>query len=59
MIPLYTLRVWSQRACGNKCLYSIYRILKTVFISLWFYYAPMIALLVNFLAPVLFAENKE
>ena len=58
-VPLYVRKDWSQRGCGNKCLYSIYRILRMIFVSIWFYYAPFIALLLNFMAPVLFIENKE
>jgi len=58
-IPLYQRRKWSQRVCTNKCTYSIYRIFKTLFVSIWFYYAPFIALLMTFISPAIFAEKKE
>ena len=58
-IPLYSRVMWQKRTCGNKCLYSIYRIFRMLFVSVWFYYAPFIALLLNFMAPVLFVEKKE
>jgi hypothetical protein len=37
----------------------MYRIFRMLFVSVWFYYAPFIALLLNFMAPVLFVEKKE
>ena len=31
--------------------------MRILFVSIWFYYAPFIALLMNFMAPVIFKED--
>ena len=55
-IPPYVKFEWVQRTLGNKIVYSLYRLLKVFFVSVWFYYAPFLALLFNFIVP-LFIEK--
>ena len=52
-IPEHVGLEWSHRARWprNRCLTLIYGPLRKVFVSMWFYYIPFVALTINFLAP--------
>ena len=51
-MPSYIKLNFAQRTLGNKCQYSLYRLLRVFFVSFWFYYAPFLALLFNFIVPL-------
>ena len=58
-VPEYIHAEWKQRNHCNKCFYSLYRILRTLFSSFWFYYAPFVALNMMFIVPYFIEEKKE
>ena len=58
-IPEFIKSEWKQRNACNKCLFSLYRLLRTFFSSFWFYYAPFIALNMMFIVPYFIEEKKE
>ena len=54
-IPKYTKLNDEDRAkwrC-NKCLRKVYPSLRTMYIGLWFYYIPFLAMTVSFIIPFL------
>ena len=55
-IPEYIKLDFMKRSLANKCRYSLFRLFKVLFVSIWFYYAPFVALLFNFIVP-LFIEK--
>ena len=61
-IPTYVRLEWKHRASwtGNKCLWTIYRLIKTFFVSVWFYFIPFVALGLNVFVPyMLEPENTN
>jgi hypothetical protein len=43
-LPTYIGLNFSERSWENKLLYSCYRVVKCLFISFWYYFAPFYAL---------------
>ena len=58
-IPTYIHVTFWQRTCVNKCLYSLYRLLRTFFVSFWFYYGPFVALGLSFVFGFLLQEDTK
>lgn len=47
------LRVtFKDRDCGNKCWYAVYKVLKSFYVSLYFYFLPFSAILLSCLIPI-------
>ena len=57
-IPTYVMQSWKQRKCGNKCLWSLYRIMRIFFVSIWFFFIPFVALTYNFIVPYVYLKKK-
>ena len=54
-IPRFTKLTWQHRGrwrC-NKCLRLIYMVARTLYLSMWFYYIPFMAIAINFMVPFL------
>ena len=60
-IPVTNLLEWKHRArwTGNRCLRTLYRVLRTIYVSLWLYFIPFIALALNFIVPFMIATYGE
>lgn len=44
---------WNGRSIENKVFYMIYRVIRILHVSIWFYFFPMLALIANyFILPV-------
>ena len=62
MEPIKSLRIeYKRRSGGNKTMYVLYRAVKFLYVSLWFYFAPFIAIGLQFwlIDAQLEAENIE
>ena len=57
-IPRYTKLCWEHRSIWrcNRCFRIFYIIVRTLYMSTWFYYIPFMAITVNF--TVTFLESK-
>lgn len=42
-----------NNGCCNWCLYLLYKILRFLFVSVWFYYLPLIFMLIGFGVPII------
>ena len=51
--PKSISRKWSKRTCKNKMQFSIYKILRILFVSVWFYYFPFIVVVTSNVWPVI------
>ena len=51
--PQSISRKFSKRHCTNKLQYSFYKILRFLFVSVWFYYVPFIVVVTSNIWPVL------
>ena len=41
-----------KRTCGNCIKYSVYKTLRFLFVSVWFYYIPLVVVMLTNIAPV-------
>jgi len=41
-----------KRSCGNWTLFKMYHIIRFVFVTLWFYYLPVIVMALGYLVPL-------
>ena len=41
--PKYIYCSWGSRTCGNKILYSIYKLLQLLYTSFYYYFMPFVA----------------
>ena len=60
-IPRYILLEWNHRArwTGNRCLWLFYKAMRKLFVTVWFYYIPFVALALNFVVPYFAALSAE
>ena len=59
-IPEYIGLTIDKRSFGNKILYSLYRLAKLLFGTIWIFYAPFVALLVSLALPTFsYVEEKS
>ena len=42
---------WYDRSCLNKLLYLVYKALRVMFVSVWYYFFPFIALMSSYIVP--------
>ena len=42
---------WRKRPCCNLILYSVYKMLRIVFVAVWFYYIPLIVVITTNVVP--------
>jgi len=49
---------YSARESGNKFLYCVYRVIRVLHVSLWFYTLPFMFLVVMYMTPV-YVQWKE
>ena len=47
---------WRDRPLINKLLWLVYRVLRMVYVSLWFYFVPFIVIIGSYVVPLL-GEN--
>lgn len=48
------IRYWSDRTCCNRMLFSIYRVFRIFFVSIYFYFFPPISIFLTFQLPFYF-----
>ena len=58
-VPEYIMLEWKHRACGNKCLWTFYRIMRVCLVSFWFYFFPFVILAFNFIVPYFVEADKD
>ena len=45
---------WSERTPGNKVLFGVYRLLKCLYTSIWFYFFPYATIICSYTIPLLY-----
>jgi hypothetical protein len=50
---------WNQRSVGNKFLYSLYKFMKAIFVSVYFYWLPFIAMIFSTGVPFFFRSQNN
>jgi len=48
-----------NNGCANWCLYLLYKTFRFLFVSVWFYYLPLIFMLVGFFWPIYVHWDKR
>ena len=43
---------WDGRTWGNKMLYGVYRLLKCLYTSVWFYFMPYATIICSYAIPI-------
>ena len=56
--PDYIHVKWSERTLCNKILRLFYRLIKGLYVSMWFYFVPFLAIFLSYYLPYL-NRNKE
>lgn len=49
--------VFQKRSKSNKILYTVYKVLKTFYVSFFYYFMPFTAIIMSTLVPLLAREN--
>lgn len=44
---------WSDRTCGNKCFYCVYKGLRMFYVSLYFYFIPFSTIILTCIIPII------
>jgi len=50
---------FSERTTFNKVLRLIYKLIRTIYVSVWFYFLPFIALIGSYVVPYLLQERQK
>lgn len=50
-LPPHIKVLFSERSCLNKVLFSIYRCFRFLFVSVWFYFIPFVAMFASYIIP--------
>ena len=58
-MPTHVHVSFTERQCLNKCLYFIYRAFRLFFTTVWFYFAPILALFASYAIPYAFNTIKK
>ena len=53
-MPTHIRIEFSERSTGNKILYLGYRVARFFFITIWFYFAPFLAMFASYIIPYAF-----
>lgn len=48
-----------DRSCTNKLLYTIYRIIKCLYTSVWFYFMPYAIIICSYTIPLIHRQNAD
>ena len=48
------IRFWEDRSWPNKISYIIYKLIRLIIVSIWFYFIPFIAMIASFIAPKIY-----
>lgn len=44
---------WSDRTCGNKCWYCVYKVQRMFYVSLYFYFIPFSTIILTCIIPII------
>ena len=50
-LPTHVRVEFKDRTWGNKILYVVYKIFRTVLVSVWFYFVPFVAMFASYVIP--------
>ena len=53
-LPTHIRADWSSRSCSNKFLYSVYKVFRFFFVTIWFYFVPFFAMICSYIVPWFF-----
>ena len=51
VLPPHIKVLFSERTCLNKVLFGIYRLFRFIFVSVWFYFIPFVAMFASYILP--------
>lgn len=43
--------VYSERPCGQKCMYTLYKVCRIWYVSIYIYFLPFLAIILNIIIP--------
>ena len=58
-IPKYIKISFLDSTWGNMICFIVYKIMKTIYISVWFYFAPFAVILLSYEIPYLLSQGTN